>query len=147
MIACATGLHLGVRSNGWSLVGFAFLVLSGIGLVWVFLFPAVPSTRSAELHVWAFIMTFFGAGSGLILMSRRMVGDPKWQSLATYTLATGIGVLVLLIVGGTLVRPSTAPLHRWWGLFQWVLLALWLPCTVVVAFRVVHLARAAEVSR
>ena len=39
------------------------------------------------------------------------------------------------------------PLHLWWGLFQWVLLAVWLPCTVVLALRLLRVARAAEALR
>ena len=52
-------------------------------------------------------------------------------------------MLVLIVVGG-LVRPPGAPLHAWFGLFQWVLLAVWLPCTVVLALRLLGLARAAD---
>jgi tetrahydromethanopterin S-methyltransferase subunit C len=44
-------------------------------------------------------MTFLGAGLGLIVMSRRMAGDLRWQSVATYAVATGIAVLILLLAG------------------------------------------------
>jgi hypothetical membrane protein len=51
MIAYAIGLHLGVRQTRWGSVGFAFLVLSGVGLMWGGVFPQrtrpVPSTRTA----------------------------------------------------------------------------------------------------
>ena len=70
--------------------------------------------------------------------------DPRWKSLATYALATGIAVLLLLLAGRGLVRPSGAPLHPWWGLFQWILLAVWLPCTVVLALRMLRVARAGD---
>ena len=33
MVAYAVGLHLGVRPTRWGVVGLAFLVLSGVGLV------------------------------------------------------------------------------------------------------------------
>jgi drug/metabolite transporter (DMT)-like permease len=39
MIAYAIGLHLGVRPTRWGVVGLAFLVLSGVGLVWAGYFP------------------------------------------------------------------------------------------------------------
>jgi uncharacterized membrane protein len=81
------------------------------------------------------------------VMSRRMAGDPRWQRLATYALATGIALLVLLLAGGSLVRPPGAPLHPWWGLFQWVLLAVWFPCTVVLALRLLRGARVADAAR
>ncbi len=151
MIAYAIGLHLGVRPGRAGVVGFAFLVLSGIGLMWGGVFPATDATGAFDedrlLHVPGFIMTFLGGGIGLIVMSRRMARNPMWRSLATYALATGIAVLLLLLVGGGLVRPPGAPLHPWWGLFQWVLLAVWFPCTVVLALRLLRVARAAETSR
>ncbi|MDQ3736699.1 MAG: DUF998 domain-containing protein [Actinomycetota bacterium] len=151
MLAYAIGLHLGVRPTRWGVLGLAFLVLSGVGLVWAGLFPSADTDGARwddrVLHIVAFPMTFLGAGIGLIVMSRRMAGAPRWRSVATYALATGVAVLVLLLVGGSLVRPPGAPLHPWWGLFQWVLLAVWFPCTIILALRLLRLARAADVPR
>ncbi len=151
MIAYAIGLHLGVRSSRAGVVGLVFLVLSGVGLVWAGLFPLTDATGAFQenrlLHIPGLIMTFLGAGIGLIVMSRRMTRDPRWRSLATYVLATGIAMLVLFLAGGGLVRPPGAPLHPWLGLFQWILLAVWFPCTVVLAFRLLRVARAADASR
>ena len=151
MIAFAVGLHLGVRPSRTGWVGFAFLVLSGIGLMWGGLFPATDSAGAFDenrvLHIPGFIMTFLGGGIGLVVISRRMARDPRWKSVATYALATGITMLVLILVGGGLVRPPGAPLHAWFGLFQWVLLAVWFPCTIILALRLLRLARAADVPR
>ena len=151
MIAFALGLHLGVRLSRWGWVGLAFLVLSGIGLMWGGVFPATDATGAFDdnrvLHIPGFIMTFLGGGIGLVVMSRRMARDPRWQSVATYALATGITMLVLILVGGGLVRPPGAPLHAWFGLFQWVLLAVWFPCTIILALKLLRLARAADVPR
>src|SRR5918997_1351122 len=151
MIAYAIGLHLGVRPTRWGVVGPAFLVLSGVGLVWAGLFPSTDATGASQddrvLPIVAFPMTFLGAGIGLIVMSRRMVGDPRWQRLVPYALATGIAVLVLLLAGGSPVRKPRAPPHPWWGLFQWMLLAIWFPCTVTLALRLLRVVRAAEAPR
>jgi hypothetical membrane protein len=151
MIAYAVGLHLGVRPSWAGVVGFALLVLSGVGLIWGGLFPATDATGAFNenrlLHIPGFIMTFLGGGIGLIVMSRRMGRDPRWKRVATYALATGIVMLVLILVGGGLVRPPGAPLHAWFGLFQWVLLAVWLPCTIVLALKLLRLARADDVPR
>jgi hypothetical membrane protein len=151
MVAYAVGLHLGVRPSRWGVVGFAFLVLSGVGLMWGSVFPATDATGAFDedrlLHIPGFIMTFLGAGVGLMVMSRRMAGDPRWQSVATYALATGIAMLVLILVGGGLVRPPGAPLHAWFGLFQWVLLAVWFPCTIILALRLLRVSRAADGAR
>ncbi len=151
MIAYAIGLHLGVRPARWGMVGLAFLVLSGVGLVWVGLFPATDATGAFQenrvLHIPGFIVTFLGAAIGLIMMSRRMARDLRWQSFATYALVTGIAMLVLFLAGGGLVRPPGAPLHAWFGFFQWVLLAVWFPCTIILAFRLLRVARAADGSQ
>ena len=132
-------------------MSLAFLVLSGIGLMWGGLFPATDSTGAFDenrvLHIPGFIMTFLGGGIGLVVMSRRMARDPRWKSVATYALATGITMLALILVGGGLVRPPGAPLHAWFGLFQWVLLAVWFPCTIILGLRLLRLARAADVPR
>ena len=151
MIVYAIGLHLGVRPTRWGVVGLAFLVLSGVGLVWAGLFPSTDATGvrwdDRVLHIVAFPMTFVGAGIGLVAMSRRMAGDPRWRGVATYALATGIAVLLLLVAGVGLMRPPGAPLHLWWGLFQRVLLAVWFPCTVVLALRLLRVARADDAQR
>jgi hypothetical membrane protein len=151
MIAYAIGLHLGVRPTKWGVVGVTFLVLSGVGLMWGGVFPATDATGAFDgdrlLHVPGFIITFLGGGIGLIVMSRRMARDSRWKSLATYALVTGMAMLVLILVGGGLVRPPGAPLHAWFGLFQWVLLAVWLPCTIVLALRLLRVARAADAPR
>ncbi len=151
MIAYAIGLHLGVRPTKWGVVGVTFLVLSGVGLMWGGVFPATDATgafdRDRLLHVPGFIMTFLGGGIGLIVMSRRMARDSRWKSLATYALVTGIAMLVLILVGGGLVRPPGAPLHAWFGLFQWVLLAVWFPCTIILALRLLRVSRAADAPR
>jgi hypothetical membrane protein len=148
MIAYAMGLHLGVRPTRWGFVGVMFLVLSGVGLMWGGVFPATDDTGAFDggrlMHIPGFVMTFLGGGIGLLLMSRRMGRDPRWRALATYALATGVAMLVLIVGGGGLVRPPGAPLHAWFGLFQWVLLAVWLPCTIVLALRLLGLARAAD---
>src|SRR5215217_9596814 len=151
MIAYAIGLHLGVRPTRWGFVGVMFLVLSGVGLMWGGVFPATDDTGAFDgdrlLHIPGFVMTFLGGGIGLILMSRRMACERRWRGLATYALATGVAMLVLNVAGGGLVRPPGAPLHAWFGLFQWVLLAVWLPCTIVLALRLLGLARAADAPR
>ena len=151
MIAYAIGLHLGVRPTRWGLVGVMFLVLSGVGLMWGGVFPATDDTGAFDgdrlLHIPGFVMTFLGGGIGLVLMSRRMASDPRWRGLATYALATGVAMLVLIVAGGGLVRPSGAPLHAWFGLFQWLLLAVWLPCTIVLARKMLELARTTDAPR
>jgi hypothetical membrane protein len=133
MIAYAIGLHLGVRLTRWAVVGPALLVLSGIGPLWA----GVAGPRPAH-----FLMTFLGAAIGLIVLSRRMARDPSWQPLAGYTLTTGIAILVVIPLHSLLALPVDAPLHPWWGLFNWSAITLWLTCTLVLARRLLRVARA-----
>jgi hypothetical membrane protein len=145
MIAYGIGLQRGVAPTTRSIVSQAFLVLSGVGLIWAGLFPARAPDGAFEdraIHTPGFVLTFVGAGIGLILMSRRMRADARWMPLAPYAFATGVATLVLFVIGAVLVRPASGPLHPWLGLFQWILLAVWLPCTVVLARRLLQVAQA-----
>jgi hypothetical protein len=133
MIAFAIGLHLGVRPTRWAVVGSALFALSGIGPLWA----GVAGPRPAH-----FLLTFLGAAIGLIVLSRPMARDPTWQRLAGYALTTGIAILVVIPIHSLLALPTDAPLHQWWGLFNWSAITLWLTCTVVLALRLLRVARA-----
>lgn len=132
MIAFAIGLHLGVRPTRWAVVAPALLVLSGIGPLWAGMVDPIP------VH---FLMTFLGAGIGLVVLSRRMAGDPRWQNLAGYALTTGIAILALIPIHSVLALPADAPLHSWWGLLNWSAITLWLACTLVLAVRLLRVSR------
>lgn len=135
MIAYAIGLHRGLRPARWGVIGPAFLVLAGMGQVWAGL--ADPSRAP-------FLMTFLGAGIGLIVISRRMARDPRWQSLAAYALITGIAMLVALPAGVLLGIPPDATPRPWSGLASWVLAAVWFIGTVVLALRLLRVSRNAD---
>lgn len=78
---------------------------------------------------------FLSIGMVLAVVSRRLRADPRWRSLATYTLVTGIALLVLFVVVVALARPADAPLHDWLGLVQRLVLAVWFACIIVLALR------------
>ena len=138
MIAYAIGLHLGVRPTRWGVIGPTLLALSGVGPVLAGVTSPIPP------H---FLITFLGAGIGLIVISRRMARDPRWRSLAAYALTTGIAILVVIPTHSLLALPPGAPLHPWWGLFNYLAITLWLACTVALALRLLRLASAADGSR
>jgi hypothetical membrane protein len=138
MIAFAIGLQLGVRPTRWAVLGPAALVLSGIGPLWAGLADPRPA------H---FLMTFLGAATGLIVLSRSMARDPRWQRLAGYALTTGIAILVVIPIHSLLALPADAPLHPWWGLLNWSAITLWLTCTLVLALRLLRVARATQAPR
>jgi hypothetical membrane protein len=120
-MAFAFGLHVGVQHSRHGSVGFALLVGSGIGIVIAGVFPwkminGVPTETTP--HVVGAIMTFTAGGLGLIVLSRRMSGDPRWRDLATYTMWTGIAVLLLFFTLGFFAVDDGAPLHAWAGFVQ-----------------------------
>jgi len=138
MVIYAIGLHLGIRTSRFGSLGPALLVLSGIGLIIAGAFPARDAGGAFSVgpgHVAGAFMAFVGAGVGLIVISRRMAGDPRWSGLGGYVLASGIAVVVLFLVTGRLAVPDDAPLHQWVGLMQRLALAVWFPCTIVLALR------------
>src|SRR5215212_5763409 len=149
-ISFAIGLHLGVRRNRAALIGPGLLVLSGVGLIIAGLFPwrgvegdfIVPAG-----HLLGALLAFLGTGTGFIVVSRRLAGDPRWRSVATYALASGIAIAVLFVATFVLVIPRGAPLHSSGGLVQRVTLAVWFPCTVVLAHRLLRLVRTNDAPR
>jgi len=151
LLAYPIGLHLEVRQRRWGAVGSALLVLSGAGLVLAGVFPAVDASGAFSNeqvgHTVAAFIAFLGTGIGLIVISRRLAGDPRWRDLAAYTLATGIATVVLFFGFGALAEQPGALLHPWMGLFQWVMVAVWLTCTVVLSFRLLRVTRAADAPR
>src|ERR687897_827516 len=85
----ALALHRGVSPTRRGSVGFALLVLGGIGIVAGGVFPwkiinGEPTATPA--HATAAVMTFAGTGLGFSVFSRRMTADPQWHNLATYTM-------------------------------------------------------------
>ena len=118
--------------------GVALLLLGSIGIVLSGVFPwrllnGVPT--ETPQHVAAAVMVFGLTPLGLIVFSRRMNADARWQGLAGYTLATGIVMALLFPLIGILAIPETGPLHPWVGLLQRVICAVWFTCFVVLANR------------
>jgi hypothetical membrane protein len=146
MVAYAVGLHLGVRSSRFGLLGPALLAVSGLGLVVAGAFPGARDASGAFSvgpgHVIGASMAFLGAGAGLIAISRRMARDPRWRSVANYALASGIAVVVLFLATGPLAVPDEAPLHDYAGLLQRATVALWFACTIVLALRLRRIEKA-----
>jgi hypothetical membrane protein len=149
LVAYAIGLHLGVHPARLGVLGPALLVLGGVGVVLAGVFPAVDASRAFSeeqvRHTVASYMAFLGTGIGFIVLSRRLVRDPRWRSLASYALASGIAIVVLILAFGPLAEESGTPLHSWMGLFEWVIVAVWFACTIVLSLRLRRVARAVDV--
>jgi len=144
-MAFAVGLHLGVRPTRRGIAGPAALFVSGIGLLLAAIFPlredAAGVTYDPGGHFVAGVVFFLTSAVGLIAVSRRLARDPRWRSLATYTLTAGAVALAGFVVLGVLVMPDDAPLHDWAGLAQRALIIIVLfPCRIVLSLRLLQVA-------
>lgn len=144
-IAFAVGLHLKVRPARAGWVGPAILILSGVALLWAAVFPLRENAAGITLppgpHLVGGLTYFLSNAVWLIVLSRRLADDPRWRSLATYSLASGITILFLFVANGVLVIPDDAPLHPYAGLAQRAVLAVLFPCMIVLALRLLRVTR------
>jgi hypothetical membrane protein len=150
MLAYAVGLQRGVQPGRANWIGFAFLWVSGVGLLVAGLFSWQRAAGDLIVpigHRVGAVMSFIGAGLGLTAMSRAMVADPKWRSVASYALVCGVAIIVMFVLMGPLAVREDAPLHAWAGLLQRIVLVAWFPCTIVLSFRLRRVARASAMSR
>jgi hypothetical membrane protein len=151
LVAYAMGLHLGIHPTRLGVLGPALLVVGGVGVVLAGVFPAVDASGAFSEeqvgHTVGSFMAFLGTGIGFIVLWRRLVRDPRWRSLASYALASGIAIVVLIFAFGPLAETPGTPLHAWMGLFEWVIVAVWFACTIVLALRVMRVARTVDVRR
>ncbi len=138
-IAFSYALHRAVRLTRGGSIAFALHALTGVGLIMSGLFSwhmvdGVP--RETVPHVVAAIIVFIGTGLALMSFSRRFAADPQWRDLATYTMASGIAVVVLFVMTGLLAIGEGTPLHPWVGLIQRVVCGVWFACLIVLASRI-----------
>ncbi len=142
--AFTIGLHNAIRATRFGVIGILLLLVSCLGILLAGLFPwinlnGVPT--ETPQHVVGAVLTFSCASTGLLVLSRRMSADPRWHSLSAYVLGTGIVMVILFIVVGFFAVDSGTPFHRWAGLLQRVLVAVWVTCQLVMARRLLRIAR------
>ena len=142
--AFVIGVHHVIQPTRFGAAGIVLLLASCVGLVVAGLFPWVGVNgvpRETPPHVVGAVLVFLGASTGLMILSRRMAADAAWRSLSGYVLATGIVMLILFaIVGGFAIDEGT-PFHRWAGLLQRILVAVWFTCLIVMARRALRVSR------
>ena len=141
MAAFVLGLHGAIRPTRYGLLGILLLLVSSVGIFLAGIFPwvsvnGVPTETSQ--HVVAAILTFVGAGTGLVVVSRRMGADHRWRDLAPYVLSSGIIMLALFAVLAGFAIDEGAALHGWVGLLQRAVVLVWMACTLVMAARVLR---------
>lgn len=134
----AFGLHRGVQRTRQGSIGFALLLMSGMGILLAGVFPwrmvnGVPTDNVP--HAVASIMAFASLALGFIVFSWRLIADPRWRDLATSTMFTGIIVLVLFVVLGLFAIDDGTPLHPWAGLIQRIVCGVWFANMIVLSVR------------
>jgi hypothetical membrane protein len=142
MAIFAIGVHRTVLPTRYGTLGIVLLFASCLGLVIAGLFPwimvnGVPT--ETKPHAVGAILSFSGASTGFIALSRRMRADARWRSVAPYVLTTGLVMLILFIVLGAFAIEDGTPLHPWAGLLQRVVVVLWFACTTTIAFRALRI--------
>jgi hypothetical membrane protein len=148
-LALAVGLHRGLRRIRGGLAGPALLGVSGVGLLLAAVFPlqqdAMGEVYDPGGHAVAGTMFFATSAIALVVLSRRLAGDPRWRAIAGYVLVAGVLAVIGFVVMGRLVIPDGAPLHEWAGLAQRALILLVLfPARIVLGLRLLQVTRAAE---
>ncbi len=146
LIAFAVGLHRGVRKAWPWMVGPALVAWNGVELMIAGFFPLREDSAGhiydpIGVHSVNGTIFFLSIGVVLVVMARQFARDERWRGLATYTLVTGIALLVMVLLNGFLAEMAQAPLHPWLGLIQRAILAVWLPCLVILALRLRRVGR------
>ena len=145
-IAHAWGQHRGMAPTRFGIAGPVALFITGIG---AFVAAAVPIREDATGvsitptgHLVGGNLFFLGSTVALLLLSRRMRRDDAWRDLSTYTLVVGLAMVASAVVMVGFVIPDDAPLHDEAGLAQrFVVLALLFPCRMLMAARLLAVAR------
>jgi hypothetical protein len=136
MAVNAVDLHLRIGNSPRGWIGPALLLLSCIGVfvAAVFSWEQRDGTFIEPAgHVVGAVMTFLGAGIGLVALSRRMKRDANWVGFSAYTMASGAAMLILFVGFAALAVSPGAPLHPWAGAMQRIIVAVWFTCTIVLA--------------
>jgi hypothetical protein len=138
MGALATGLHLEVQPRRRGVIGPALLGLSAAGLVLAAVLPWRESDGGFVVppgHVVGAFMAFLGAGMGLSILRLRLAADARWQDLATYTMLSGLAIIVLFLATFAMARLPDAPSHGYVGLVQRAAVLVWFASTTLLALR------------
>ena len=139
-MAHALGLHrsLAPTRGGWA--GTLLLFVTGLGSVVAGVFP-LDRDSTGEIydpggHQFGGTLFFLASAPALILLSRRVRRDARWNGLAGYVLASGVVFLVLAVVMMRFGIPEDAALHDVAGVIQRVMVvAVLFPCRVALGVR------------
>jgi len=148
MMIFAVGLGAGLR-GGRRRIGSVVVIWWGLGLLVAGLFPLRENVDGETfdptgLHQPNGGIFFASLWVGLAVLSWCLHQDPYWRGLARYTLLTSGALAVLFLVMAAFGISSSAPLHPWAGLIQRLVLAVWFPCLIALAARLLQVSRSAS---
>jgi hypothetical protein len=145
MMIFAVGLGAGLR-GGRRRIGSVMVIWWGVGLLMAGLFPLRENVDGETfdptgLHQPNGAIFFASIWVGLAVLSWCLRQDPYWRGLTRYAVITSVTLAVVFLLMGLFAIPSSAPLHPWAGLLQRLVLAVWFPCVIVLATRLLQLSR------
>ena len=148
MMIFGAGLGFGLRTRRRRIAS-AVVLWWAVGLLMAGLFPLRENADGqtydpTELHQPNGAVFFLSTWVGLAILSWCIRSDRHWRDLVPYNMITSAALAILFGVLAALAIPDSGPLHPWAGLLQRLVLAVWLPCLVVLAARLRKVARAAE---
>jgi hypothetical protein len=143
-IAFAAGLDRGLATTRLSRIGPVLVAVTGVGMLWAAAFP-LQRDEAGVLYdpgLHAVGALFFGVGTLAVAVTTvQLFRDERWRSLAPFSAAVTILLLVAMPVAVVHAIPGGAPLHAAGGLVQASIVALRFTWQVVIAR---HLLRAAR---
>jgi hypothetical membrane protein len=145
IITFAAGLHRGVATTRWGILGPGLLAIDGLQLVVAGVFPLRLNDSGMVydpigVHSANGTVFFVGLGVPLIVLSLRLHRDPRWRRLDRYVFGTGIALVAAVALVVVLVRPAGAVLHPWLGTAQRLIVVVWLACVAAMALRLRRIA-------
>ena len=82
-------------------IGLFFLLVAGIGAIGVGVFPETTPVLSGGAHIIASDIAFVGAGLAFLIVSFAMRSPPHWRYSSSYTLISGLVVILAIILFST----------------------------------------------
>jgi hypothetical protein len=144
LFSFATVLRTALRPGRASVAGPGVFVLMTIGIAMAGMFtmdaPGATPTFAGQLHMVGGFLFFPWMPLVLLLVARRCRRDARWRPYFTYTLATGLACLAIIIFFLLLVGPPPwpRPLSALAGLVQRLQLLpffTWMAIVAHVAYR------------
>ncbi len=141
VVAFAFGLHRGIGGGSGSKLGPVLVGVFGIITVAQAFLPCDAGCEFQSLigalHNLTGLSSFLALCVGILVTSRRLKGDPNWQSYRGYSLITGVAALVSLLAW--IGVSKAAGIDAVNGILQRVFIGivlLWIEVVAIQLFRI-----------